>query len=152
METWGAVRSVALAIWTGMKWIAIKAYEAAAGAYSAIASIPYVGPFLAPVMSAAALVAVLGMGSKIMSASKGFDIPAGVNPMTQLHEQEMVLPAKYANVIRGMAEGQGGGGQSAGDVHVHINAVDAKGVERLFLDNQGPLAKALKSMARDGRV
>jgi len=151
METWGAVRSVALAIWTGMKWIAIKAYEAAAGAYSAIASIPYVGPFLAPVMSAAALVAVLGMGSKIMSASKGFDIPAGVNPMTQLHEQEMVLPAKYANVIRGMAEGQGGGQASGDTFNVSMQFMDARGAEDFLRRNQGPLVRVMKDAVRNWR-
>ncbi|GAA5784704.1 phage tail length tape measure family protein [Chitiniphilus shinanonensis] len=37
------------------------------------------------------------------SAAGGYDIPAGVNPMTQLHEREMVLPAAYADVIRGLA-------------------------------------------------
>lgn len=37
------------------------------------------------------------------SGAGGFDIPAGVNPVTQLHEKEMVLPAQYADVIRGLA-------------------------------------------------
>lgn len=154
IETWGAIKSVALAVWTGLKWIAIQAYKAAAGAYSAIAGIPYVGPFLAPVMAGVALAAVIGMGSKIMSASGGYDIPAGVNPMVQAHAQEMILPANLSQGFRRIIADQSGGGgsQGSGDVHVHISAVDAKGVERLFMDNQGPLAKALKTMARNGRV
>jgi len=43
-----------------------------------------------------------------MSAAKGYDVPAGVNPTTQLHQREMVLPEKYADVIRGL-DGRGGG-------------------------------------------
>jgi hypothetical protein len=42
------------------------------------------------------------------SAADGYDIPAGVNPMTQLHEKEMVLPAKYADTIRTMTGTDGG--------------------------------------------
>ena len=42
-------------------------------------------------MAGAALAAVIGMSSKLMSARGGVDIPAGVNPKSQLPEQEMVL-------------------------------------------------------------
>ncbi|MGI4849034.1 MAG: phage tail tape measure protein [Janthinobacterium lividum] len=44
------------------------------------------------------------------SAAGGYDIPSGVNPVTQLHEREMVLPAAQADVIRSMANGGGGAG------------------------------------------
>jgi lambda family phage tail tape measure protein len=54
------------------------------------------------------------MGDVIVpSAAGGFDIPAGSNPMTQLHEREMVLPKQHADVIRGLANG---GGASAGSI------------------------------------
>jgi hypothetical protein len=48
----------------------------------------------------------------IASAEGGYDIPAGTNPVTQLHEKEMVLPKGPADVIRGLAAngGKGGGG------------------------------------------
>ena len=49
------------------------------------------------------------------SAAQGYDIPSGVNPVTQLHQREMVLPAKHADVIRDMADG--GGGKREGDTH-----------------------------------
>lgn len=56
-----------------------------------------------------------GLGS-IFSAATGFDIPSGVNPVTQLHEKEMVLPAKYADSIRNMTEG----GSSTPNVIINI--------------------------------
>ena len=49
-------------------------------------------------------------GTAIASAEGGFDIPAGVNPVTQLHEKEMVLPKAQAEVIRGLAANGGAGG------------------------------------------
>jgi len=42
------------------------------------------------------------------SAANGYDIPAGVNPVTQLHEQEMVLPKNLSNKIRNMSDSGGG--------------------------------------------
>ena len=153
-ETWGAMKSVALAIWTGLKWIAIKGYEAAAGAYSAIASIPYVGPFLAPVVAAGVLAAVVGMASNIASAAGGYDIPSGVNPLVQTHENEMILPAKHAETIRRMGDKLEQGGDFGGggfSPTIQISAVDARGVERLFRDHQGPLLKSLRDAHRNGR-
>lgn len=44
-------------------------------------------------------------GGSIPSAAGGYDVPAGANPITRLHEREMVLPAKHADVVRSMAEG-----------------------------------------------
>lgn len=49
-------------------------------------------------------------GTAIASAEGGYDIPAGVNPVTQLHEKEMVLPKAQAEVIRGLAANGGAGG------------------------------------------
>lgn len=44
--------------------------------------------------------------TRIPSAAGGWDIPAGINPLTQLHENEMVLPAEHAQTIREMADQQ----------------------------------------------
>lgn len=54
---------------------------------------------------------VAGMAIADASAEGGYDIPAGVNPMTQLHEKEMVLPKAQADVIRGLATNGGAGGR-----------------------------------------
>ena len=53
-------------------------------------------------MGAAAFGLVAGLAGKIKSARGGYDIPSGVNPITQLHEDEMVLPSQHANTIREM--------------------------------------------------
>lgn len=84
-----------------------NAAEAGSGAYKAMVGIPIVGPVLAPAAAAVAFAGTLAFGAKIPSARGGFDIPSGSNPLTQLHEREMVLPAKYADVVRTMADGGG---------------------------------------------
>jgi lambda family phage tail tape measure protein len=58
-----------------------------------------------------------GGGMDIMSAAGGYDIPSGVNPLTQLHEKEMVLPAPQADVIRGLT---GKPSPGSGDVSINI--------------------------------
>ncbi len=102
-EEAGAKRGVLASIWAGLKMIAINAVKVISAVWSAIAGIPYVGPFLAPVMAIAAGVAVAGLASKITSARGGYSVPKGVNPITQLHEEEMVLPKAEANAVRRMA-------------------------------------------------
>ncbi|MFZ5544403.1 MAG: hypothetical protein ACOZJZ_12655, partial [Pseudomonadota bacterium] len=91
-----------------MAGIGGDAAKAGSGAAASQASIPYVGPILALAAMAAVFAAVSGMASNVPSASAagGFDIPASLNPITQLHAKEMVLPAKHADVIRSLADGQ----------------------------------------------
>ena len=117
------------------------ANKAAAGAFSAVAGIPIVGPILAPAAAVAAFTAV--MAYDVFSAEGGFDIPAGINPVTQLHEREMVLPASIAEPLRA---GLSSGGQGGGDIHIH--AVDAASFQRLLANNKSALAKALRGAHR----
>jgi len=91
-----------------MAGIGADAAKAGSGAAASQASIPYVGPILAIAAMAAVFAAVMGMSSSVPSARSGFDIPAGINPLTQLHEKEMVLPEAQADAVRSMAGGQGG--------------------------------------------
>ena len=101
------------------------AAQAATGAAKSQAGIPYIGPVLAIAAMAAMFAAVSAMGKR-KSAMGGYDIPKGVNPLTQLHEEEMVLPKQFANVIRGMA-GEGGG--SGGPAQVNnkiVNVLDPR--------------------------
>ena len=77
-----------------------------------IFGLPQSAIILAAGYSRAAMVA----GTAIASAEGGYDIPAGVNPVTQLHEKEMVLPKAQAEVIRGLA---GRGGAGGGGVTIH---------------------------------
>jgi hypothetical protein len=132
-----------------MKATTNAAVKAASGAYAAMAGIPIVGPELGAAAAGVTFVAVEAIGA-MASASGGYDIPSGVNPVTQLHAQEMVLPATLANPMRAMlanggqspgAQGSGGGRADSGDhYHVTVHAFDAPGVERMM---RGPAGDAL---------
>lgn len=137
-----------------MAGIGADAAKAGTGAASAVANIPYVGPILAIAALASVFGSVSAMSSRVPSASAagGFDIPATMNPVTQLHAREMVLPAKYADVIRAQAEQGGGGG---GDTHHwQINAVDARGFEDMLMKRGGAdvLIRALTERKRNGGI
>lgn len=132
--------------------IPAEAGMAAGAAASSVAGIPIVGPALAAAAYAETFAMVMS-GLAVASASKGFDIPHGLNPLTQLHEEEMVLPKVHANTIRRLGEGGGEGGatDSGGDVHLHLQAYDSRDARRFLLDNKRALADALKSAKRDGK-
>ena len=122
----------------------VNTAEMATGAAAALASIPIIGPELA--VAAYESMMALGQGSKaLFSASGGFDVPAGANPLTQLHASEMVLPAHIANPLRDSLSGGGMGG----DTHLHVHAVDSQSVERLFRDNGHLLAREMRRQARN---
>jgi hypothetical protein len=88
--------------------------------------------------------------SNVKSAAGGYDIPKGINPLTQLHEEEMVLPKSISNPLREMIAGGGSGGGET-PFNLTIQALDARGVERLLLDNRGALVSALRHAAREFR-
>jgi hypothetical protein len=119
---------------SAIKEIATSAYVTMANVYRSVSAIPYIGWILAPIAAAAAGAAVIGFGGSISSAAGGYDIPAGANPMTQLHSREMVLPAPLADVIRGMAgQGSGGGALASAPsysphVSFNIHALDGANV------------------------
>ena len=76
-----------------------EAAIAAGKAASSVADIPVVGPVLAAAAYAGIYNMVMG-GLVSASAAGGYDIPAGMNPVTQLHAREMVLPAEHASSFR----------------------------------------------------
>ena len=122
-EVAGAATSKGLTISTALTEIGAKAVSAAAGVYSAIAGIPYVGPFLAPAAAAAALGAVMAFGNKIFSAEQGFGSVPYDGAMTSLHKEEMVLPAKYANPLRDQLTSGDSGDAGGGDTNVDLKNV-----------------------------
>ena len=128
----------------GTAVVGVNAAEAASGAAAAVAPTPFIGPGLAAAAFAGTMALVLGAKS-LFSASGGFDVPAGANPLTQLHANEMVLPAHIANPLRDSLSGGGVGG----DTHLHVHAVDSQSVERLFRDNGHLLAREMRRQARN---
>ncbi|MBN6539629.1 phage tail protein [Acinetobacter pittii] len=153
----GGLARLGLKAAEAVKGIMMSAWEAMAGAFKAMVSIPYIGPVLAVGAGAAAFGLVAGLAGKIKSARGGYDIPSGVNPVTQLHEDEMVLPSQHANTIRemgkamrsgasfGAAAAAEGGGAGA---TINISAIDAKSIERLLKKNGRAVANGLNSYAR----
>ena len=150
LETAAAAKTAATKATETTSVVTANATQAASGAAASQASIPYVGPILAIAAMAAIMAAVMGLmggggGSqttttttRIPSAAGGWDIPAGINPLTQLHENEMVLPAEHAQTIREMA-GQSGGDDST----IIINSTGGDFIHKK------DLAKLLKQMRRD---
>ena len=133
------------------KKIEAYALEAAAAAAAANAGIPGIGVFVAMAAAAAMEAAVNGLLSQLPSAAGGFDIPRGMNPVTQLHSGEMVLPEKHADVIRGMAD-DGSGGSGSGQIV--INALDARSFEQFLLSPGASTAmvRSIKNLYRARRL
>lgn len=125
-----------------------NAAVAASAAYASTAAIPYVGPFLAPAAAAAAFAATMSWAGALAAAAQGYDVPAGVNPMTQLHEKEMVLPAHIAEPLRAALAGGGGLG-GGGAVHLHVHSPDVKGVRDWYRSNASAIAPGLRKVARN---
>lgn len=123
--------------------IPAEAATAAGAAALSVAGIPIVGPGLAVAAYASTMGMVMG-GLGVASAEGGYNIPSGINPLTQLHQNEMVLPADLANNVRNMT--QGGGSV----IHLHVNAVDGKSVQQFFNDHGQKLVKTLQTQIRNG--
>lgn len=121
-----ATTGAAIASTAGTAQIATNAAVGASGAFAATAPIPFVGPALAPGVAAAAMAAILGFGT-LLSAKGGMDIPSGANPLTQLHEEEMVLPAHLANPLRGLLAGAGPRQSGVADMARAAGAAAAQG-------------------------
>jgi hypothetical protein len=141
--------------------IQTDAAVAAAGAYAATVSIPYVGPELAPAAAAEAYAATIGwaagIGGGLGTAALSSD------QLVLAHAQEMILPPKLsrgladaisAGSFSGGATGAAGsGGAGAPNITVNfspnISAVDAASVQRLFLQNGGVLAQTISQQIRN---
>jgi hypothetical protein len=146
-ESSSAVASTASSGSTAVTTIGAKAWEAAASVYASVAQIPYVGPFLAPAMAAAAAAMVLGFIGNITKASGGFDVPQGVNPIAQLHGGEMVLPKDLSDRVRGMT-GDGGGPGIV--INNNVYAMDGTDARRVLTRHKGEVARAMTQAVRDG--
>ena len=140
-----AVTSIAAKKVEAAGTIPAEAATAAGAAAASVAGIPVVGPAMAAAAYAETMGMVMG-GLAVASASGGFDIPSGMNPMTQLHEEEMVLPAHIANPMRDMLSNGGGGGGST----VNINSTPLRG--GFLMMHKDELAKAITALHRDNMI
>lgn len=124
--------------------IGAAASLAGANGVASFAAAPWPIDMGAPAFGAAMSATAMAYGS-IPSAESGFDIPQGVNPITQLHEQEMVLPKAQANAVRDMAsKGSGTNGMT-----VNIKALDAAGIKKFLNKHGNLLVDSLNNQARN---
>lgn len=114
--------------------IAANAAEAGSGAAASQAAIPIIGPVLA----VAAMLGIVAKVKSLKSARGGFDI-GNEEPLTQLHAQEMVLPQKHADTIRGMGDAPGLMQQAAQKIEEAVLQIKAS-IETTI---QGPQQMAL---------
>lgn len=155
-----AATTAATSATTSITQISNAAAVGAANAFAATAAIPIVGPELAPAAAAVADTSILSLISQVVaSAAGGYDIPAGINPITQLHAEEMVLPADIATPLRGAlrnggslasaptasslasqsASSYGQTSQAQGGT-INLSVIDKRGVQQLLIDNSDTLA------------
>lgn len=150
----GGLARLAIKAGQAIKSIMMSAVEAMANAF---AQLPYPMNLVAgPAMFAV----VAGLTAKVASARGGYDIPSGVNPMTQLHEEEMVLPKQHANTIRALGKtvmGDGSlsqttpaaSGDSGSMQPINIQAWDTKDIKRFMKKHGRELAGGLKGYGRN---
>lgn len=143
---------------TGVAQVTSNAAVAASGAYAATAMIPIVGPELAP---AAAITAFGGAMAyaPLASAYGGWGEVPYDGAMTQLHKQEMVLPANLANPLRSMlsAGNDNKAGVGGGDMHLHstyaptVNGGSGDIMGHIETNHREHI-RILTSLARSGRL
>lgn len=142
----GEAQALAVQGASAIKWITTEAAKAAAGAFNAMVSIPYIGPFLAVGASIAAGAAVLALVGKVASAEGGWERVPADGMQTVLHKDEMVLPKRIADPVRNMARS---GARGGGDTF-KVYAQDARGLADFIRRNGGTLSSSLRRMARNG--
>lgn len=124
---------------TAISQITANAGIAATAAMASVAAIPFYGWAMAPGVGAATFAEAATYNASA-SAAGGYDIPSGVNPVTQLHAREMVLPEKIADRFR---SGSGGGG---GGTTINVQAMDPQSFMRWANQNAGALSAAMKNV------
>lgn len=130
--------------------IGSEAGKAGAGGTASMAAAPFPLNLSAPAFGASMAAVAASFGAVGFAAEQGYDVPAlagaGIDgrggQLGVVHPREMVLPAELADVIRG---GGAGGGPP-----IHIHAVDAQSVRRLFENHRGALADAMRKHQRMG--
>ncbi len=140
-------KSLILSAASAVAHIANEAAKAAASVWASMSEGGWVGFLIGAGVAAAASAAVMGLASSVRSAAGGFDVPSGLNPVTQLHSQEMVLPAHLANAVRSMA---GASGSSSGEMHFHFHTNDSVTTEAWARRNADVLGRAALSHVQQG--
>jgi hypothetical protein len=127
-----AAEGMALQAAASIKSIMNSAYQAMAGTIASLAG------FGADVSASA---------GSIVSARGGWDVPR--DSFVNVHKNEMILPSALADRVRTMTSDKGG---SDTHVHLHVQAIDAQSVTRLFQNSGSALADVLRKQVRNNRL
>ena len=122
--------------------ISSDAAKAGAGAYSAVAGIPIVGPVLAPVAAATAFAATEAFGSFAVGA---WELPS--NMIAQVHQGEMIVPAFQSGQFRNAIAALQGGGASQGGGSQTNHTWNFQGAQ--ILDKAGLVKMLVDTMNRN---
>lgn len=133
IEAATAVKSVAIAVASGVKKIMIFAYQAAAAVYNAFAFLPLIGPALGIAAVGGTLALLMGFAKKVASFEKG----TGLEGVKQtgpavLHKGEIVLNKKESDAYRAGAM-EGGQAIQKNEVNLSftIQSMDSEDMERV---------------------
>jgi hypothetical protein len=136
--------------------IEMAAAVAAANAYAANAALPPVALAAAELAWGTTMAYASGLGGGLASAAGGWDRVPYDGALTELHKDEMVLPASIASPLR---QSLAGGGVTAGagaSMHFHfapvVSAVDATGVDQLLQQHQDVFIKNVRNWHRNGKL
>ena len=130
------------------------AHEAAIGAFSATARIPFVGPALAPVAAAASLAATMAQVATIRSQQ--FPGRAGGGPVQKGQpfmvgeggRSEMFIPSQNGTIVNQSQMG----GMGAVNVTFNIDATDADGFDTLLVQRKNTIVSMVRQAVQQGRL
>lgn len=133
---------------TAVQQIANAAGVAGAQGVASFAGAPWPIDIGAPAFGAAMALDALAYQA-MASAAGGWERVPADGMLTELHRDEMVLPAHIANPMRDMVRSGGAGG---GTHHHHytIKAYDRRGLSDFIARNGIELGKGLQRLARNG--
>lgn len=134
-----------------MKWIITEAAKAAASTIAAFAQMGPWGVAAGVAAAAAVTVEVMHLAGSVASASGGWERVPADGMMTELHKDEQVLPASYAEGLRKLVA-NGGSGQQVHHHHYYydIKAWDGRSMKDTLRRNPHLLADAATHATRNG--
>jgi len=142
----------AAAVSNAASWAAVAAVAASAS----VAAIPLIGWSMAPEVAAATYANGMAYAT-LASAAGGWDQVPYDGALTELHKDEMVLPASIASPLRqSLAQPQARAGGQGTTMQFQfaptVSAIDATGVDQLLQQHQDIFIKNVRNWHRNGKL
>lgn len=150
LEEAASIRSTMIHAEAAIKWIITEGAKAAAATIAAFAQMGPWGVAAGIAAAAAVTVEVMHMAGSVASASGGWERVPADGMMTELHKDEQVLPAGYAEGLRKLVANGGSGQQVVHHHHYSIQAWDGRSMKDTLRRNPHLLADAARHASRNG--